>query len=119
MIKTLQLNLMSNFETHSTKTKILHEKLYFGIQVNKAYRKKKTFNLPIFVAFVIFKVYICIYVYLYVYIIYIYIYMSKHMYLGIYSCHVLYYEEFHDLAIFTQFILTNEISVPLFKNDIS
>ena len=80
MIKTLQLNLMSNFETHSTKTKILHEKLYFGIQVNKAYRKKKTFNLPIFVAFVIFKVYICIYVYLYVYIIYIYIYIYIYAY---------------------------------------
>ena len=82
MIQTLQLNLKSNFETHSTKTKILHEKLYFGIQVNKAYRKKKTFNLPIFVAFVIFKVYICIYVYLYVYIIYIhiYIYIYMHMY---------------------------------------
>ena len=75
MIQTLQLNLKSNFETHSTKTKILHEKLYFGIQVNKAYRKKKTLNLPIFVAFVIFKVYICIYVYVYVYIIYMYVYV--------------------------------------------
>ena len=96
MIKTLQLNLMSNFETHSTKTKILHEKLYFGIQVSKAYRKKKTFSLPIFVAFVIFKVYIymyisiCIcvyniYIYIYIYILYICIcILFNYLYIYIY-----------------------------------